>query len=300
VRKRFEEHASSYGPEGTAWLNRIPQIIETASKRWNLTINPPFELSYNYVAPATRLDGQRVVLKIGFPKDPEFKTEIAALKVFNGDGIEKLLEEDLENSAILIERVMPGVPLSAMEDDEEATRILARVMKQLWKPLPANRQFPTIDDWAEGLINYKNKYEPGMRNIPYPLVAKANELFSELIATSGPAQLLHGDLHHDNVLRSGQDGWTIIDPKGVAAEPAYETAAMMRNPHKVIVKRQDLGALLEKRAEILAEELGFDKQRILKWAFAQTVLSAVWHETEGKSGSDEIKIAEILEKLLTK
>ena len=208
-----------------------------------------------------------------------------------------MLEENPENAAILIERVMPGVPLSAMEDDEEATRILARAMKKLWKPLPANHQFPTIDDWAEGLIKYQSHYQEGVSNIPRPLVTKAANLFNELIATSKPAMLLHGDLHHDNVLSAGKDGWKIIDPKGVAAEPEYETAAMMRNPRD-ITKRQGLETILRKRVEVLAEELGFDPERVLKWAFAQTVLSAVWHEEEGKDCSDEVKIAEILNKLL--
>ena len=292
MRNRFKEHAlNSYGQEGLVWVTRIPQIIAATKQHWNLTVSPPFELSYNYVAPVTRADGQEVVLKIGFPKDPEFQTEITALKVFNGDGITRLLEEDTENTAILIERVVPGTSLSTMKDDEERTRILAKAMRHLWKILPPDHHFPTVGDWANGLTGYKN--------IPYALVAKAEELFRELISTSGSAQLLHGDLHHDNVLRSGQDGWTIIDPKGVAAEPEYETAAMMRNPHRDIFSRPDLEALLARRAEILAQELGFDKQRLLKWAFAQTVLSGVWHEQEGKSSSDEIKIAEVLGRLLS-
>jgi streptomycin 6-kinase len=59
----------------------------------------------------------------------------------------------------------------------------------------------------------------------------AESLFRELIASSESPVLLHGDLHHFNILSARRQPWLAIDPKGVAGEPAYEPGALLRNPN---------------------------------------------------------------------
>jgi streptomycin 6-kinase len=293
----FVQHALSNGEEGAQWLKKIPEIITKYEKKWAVRVAPPFKLSYNYVAPAIRKDGSPAVIKIGFPKDREFQSEIDALAVFDGQANEKLLESDKESAVILIERVIPGISLSSLDDDEEATRILASLMKKLWKPLPPNNNFITLSEWSQAIPQYKEKYKGQDGHLSSYLVDKAENLFKELIATSAEPMLVHGDLHHDNVLSSDRNGWLTIDPKGVAAEPAYETAAMIRNPYEKMKNRADLQNIISKRIRILSEELQLDAQRIHQWCLAQTVLSAVWNY-QGVKGSDHaITIAEALDSL---
>lgn len=292
----FVNNALSHGDEGKKWLNRIPDIIRNAERLWSIKVNPPFNLNYNYVAPAIRKNGAQVVLKIGFPEDREFQTEIDALSVFNGDGITKLFETDQKQATILIEKIIPGKPLSTIENDEEATRILASIILKLRKPLPPNHKFITVREWMKELKEYiqkNNRRGP----LPWNLIEKANKTFEELLSTSKPEVLLHGDLHHDNVLSSSRDKWLAIDPKGIAAEPEYETAAMIRNPFEKMKNTKNLSEILQKRIMILAEELGFDPIRIHQWCFAQSVLSAVWNETSTKGPQHAIVIAEILDSI---
>lgn len=293
----FIKNAQSWGEEGEKWLASIPSIIEEFEKKWSLKISPPFPLSYNYVAPATQSDGADVVLKIGFPGDREFKTEIDALTIFSGDGAVKLLRSDREKAVILLERVTPGVPLSEEVDDEKATRILASVIKKLHKPLPSSHTFTTIDGWIKELSNFHNKPGSTIHPLPSDLVYKARELFTHLIKTSAPAVLVHGDLHHDNVLSSARAGWLAIDPKGIAAEPAYEVAAMIRNPYQKLKNVINLEEILHRRILILSEELGFNPPRIHQWCLAQTVLSAVWNHGEAKGSEHAIRVARALDKL---
>lgn len=297
MNNEFVQHALSNGAEGAAWLKNIPDIITEYQKRWKIQVAPPFTLSYNYVAPAKRSDGTETVLKIGFPQDKEFQTEVAALEVFRGEGIEKLLEVDKKEAVILIERVTPGVPLSSLDDDEEATKILAAVMKKLWKPLPPNHHFITIKEWMQAIPEYMQKYKGTSSPIPMDLVEKANSLFEELIATSADPMLVHGDLHHDNVLSSNRGGWLAIDPKGIAAEPTYETAAMIRNPYKKIKDQYNIDQVLRRRIQILSDALGFDPERIRKWCFAQSVLSGVWNDAGVKGSDHSINIANVLDNL---
>ncbi len=155
-----------------------------------------------------------------------------------------------------------------------------------------NHLFPTVGDWAFAFEKYK---KDGKNEVPADLVTQAESLFRQLVRTSAEPVLCHGDLHHDNILSSSRDEWLVIDPKGVAAEPAYEVAAMIRNPHRKLKHIKNLKPLLELRLNTLAKELEHNPTRILQWCFAQTVLSALWSVEGGvKTPSHALRVAEAL------
>ncbi len=107
--------------------------------------------------------------------------------------------------------------------------------------------------------------------------------------------LLHGDLHHWNVLSAQREPWLAIDPKGVVGEPAYETAAWLRNPVGMLLNRDRPGEVLERRVSILSDELGFDRERIRKWGAVHGVLSAWWtYEDHGHPGEEALEVARLL------
>jgi streptomycin 6-kinase len=82
-------------------------------------------------------------------------------------------------------------------------------------------------------------------------------LYAELLPSQEAQVVLHGDLHHYNILSSG-DQWKAIDPKGVIGEPVYETGALLRNPFGLLDRPNPL-KLTERRIAILSELLGFDR-----------------------------------------
>ncbi len=274
---------------GPAWLEHLPGLIADFERRWSITVGPPFpNLSYNYVAPARRADGSQAVLKLGVP-NPELLTEIEALWLCGGQGMVLLLEADPERGALLLERLVPGTPLAMLPDDQQATIVAAAVMRRLWRPLPARHTFPSVAKWASGLQRLRARFGGGTGPLPSALVARAEVLFRDLLASSAPPVLLHGDLHHDNILAAQREPWLALDPKGVAGEPAYEAGALMLNPSP------QPAAVLSRRADILSEALGIDRQRILGWSFAQAVLSAWWSvEDHGHGWEGAIRVAEEL------
>ena len=137
-----------YGERGAAWLDGLPALVARYERRWSVTTGPPFPgLSYNYVAPAVDRAGRELVLKLGVVH-PELLTEIEALRLFDGRGCVRLLAADPQDGALLLERLAPGTPLSVLDDDEQATVIAAGVMRRLWRPLPAEHDFPTVACWA--------------------------------------------------------------------------------------------------------------------------------------------------------
>jgi streptomycin 6-kinase len=286
-----------HGQEGIEWLDRLPSLLAACARRWSLAILPPFEpLSYNYVAPAIRSDGAGVVLKVGFPH-PELLTELAALRLYDGRGSVRLLDADPEQGILLLERLNPGTQLLALADDEQATSIAAQVMRQLWRPAPPDHPFPTVARWASGLQRLRQRFDGGVGPFPLVWVERAERLFDELLASMGEPVLLHGDLHHYNILAAERQPWLALDPKGVIGEPEYEVGALLRNPLHILSMPQP-GRLLERRVAQLAAELGFDRQRLVAWAVAQAVLSAWWSfEGHGRGWERAIACAELLSAL---
>ena len=282
-----------YPEQASAWLTGLPERLADLEQRWSIQIGPPFpNLSYHYVAPARRADGTPVVLKLGVP-NPGLTASIEALRWLDGRGVAQLLESDPEQGTLLIERLEPGRPLTALDDDDRATAIAAQVMQRLWRPLPARHSFDTAADRAAELGGLRARFAGGTGPLPAALVAQAEGLFRDLLASSAAPVLLHGDLHHDNILSARRWPWLAIDPQGVAGEPCFEVGCLMRNP------RPQPARILARRADILSEQLGFDRRRILAWSLAISVLSAWWSvEDHEQDWEDAIAMAEAMAQLI--
>ena len=266
----------TYGTEAVNdWLQRLPSFLEECAERWQLTLLPPFEnLSLHYVAPAIRADGTPVILKTS-EFSAEFEHGLAALHIFNGRGIARLLECDKEKKVMLLERLQPGTMLELLvpEQDEQATSLLAGVMRQLWRPAPIEHTFPTVAQLGQELTQLRARYAGGYGPFPPRLVDEAMDLFATLSASAEASMLLHGDLHYHNVLRSGQT-WKAIDPKGVVGDPGYEVGASFYNPMPRILEVPNLEQILARRVAQLSEELGMERARIRGWGLAQCVRNA--------------------------
>jgi streptomycin 6-kinase len=271
----------TWGKEGQAWLERLPDLIAHCAERWDLTVESRVPgLSYGFVAHASTADGTEAVLKLSVP-NPELVTEIEALRIFRGRGVVELLEADLELSALLLPRVIPGTLLSHMEDDEEATRIAAPLIRDLPVAPPAEHPFPTLADWALVFNRLRTQLGPAMGPLPVHVVEKAEGVFRDLQASSPTGMLLHGDLHHDNILADRKKGWVVIDPKGVVGDPAFEAARLQINPWPDLLEMDQPQKVARQRLEILGSVLDADPSRLLAWAFFDAVLSACWSVEEG-------------------
>lgn len=286
-----------FGNDGQKWLDSIPEIIKHYEKKWAIKVFEPFRLSYNYTAPAERMDGTKAVLKIACKGNKEFLSEREALKIFDGQGAVKILEEDADNLVILLERILPGKLLSDVTDDEEATRIAADVAKKLWRSAPKSDALISLEKWFEGFARY-DKLSQEKKKLPKDIVAKGEKLFSKLLETTQTPMLIHGDFHHHNILSSNRDQWLVIDPKGIIGDPAYDLAVFLYNPIPSLLEEQNVQELVKKRIAIFSQELNIDTQRIIDWGIAQSVLSAIWSvEDTGEGWEYAIKFANLLQNI---
>jgi streptomycin 6-kinase len=107
--------------------------------------------------------------------------------------------------------------------------------------------------------------------------------------------LLHGDLHHWNILSTDRELWLAIDPKGVLGEPAYEVGAWLRNPFPQILTFDQPRKVIARRLDQFADQLTLARDRMLGWGIAQAVLASWWSfEDEGDDWDSWLAYAGII------
>jgi streptomycin 6-kinase len=196
-----------------------------------------------------------------------------------------------EDPAILMERLSGSHSLAAMAEggeDDEATRILCRTAMRLHAPraaAPPATLFP-LPRWFASLWPAAETHGG--------TYARAAVVAHELLASPREAAVMHGDLHHDNVLDGEDRGWLVIDPKGVIGERGFEYANLFRNPSAAMALEP---GRMRRRAQIVLAETGLEPRRLFQWIFAYAALGAAWSLESAYDGDAAvgIQIAEIAE-----
>jgi streptomycin 6-kinase len=187
--------------------------------------------------------------------------------------------------------------------DERATGVLIDVMRRLHRPAPAETGLPELTRRGDSFTWYLRDHQ-GDDPLPRQLVERASRLFAELCATATERVVLHGDLHHDNVLADhlpaddvldGGARWVAIDPHGFVGDPGYELGALLYNPPGPASEDGLVTDLLFERIEQLAAGLDLPMERVVAWGFVQAMLSEVWNaEGCGPVGGRPLRVARAL------
>jgi streptomycin 6-kinase len=203
------------------------------------------------------------VLKIQWPH-PESEHEAAALELWGGDGAVRLLAQDEERHALLIERCRPGTYLRELAPDA-AVRVLIALLPRLWKPAgpPFRSLAEEAGSWA---AHIRLEWDKAGRPFERELVDAAVAALEELAPTQGEQVLIHQDLHADNVLAAQREPWLVIDPKPLVGEREFGLAPIIRS----FELGHSSGAVVE-RLDRLSSELGLDRDRARGWALGQTI-----------------------------
>lgn len=261
-----------YGDRGKAWLEALPQLVQQLSLKLDLCdLKPVFNLTYNYVLSGLQ-QGKPIILKLGLDSKA-LGREAYALKCFAKYGAVKVLAADKD--MLLLERAVPGISLKSYFPERErgAVLIAASVMQKLYQAkIPENHNFPHLKAWLSAL---DKDWE-----IPSVYLQKSRELRNQLLQRAGPEVLMHGDLHHDNILQNSDD-WVIIDPKGVIGEAVYEVAAFILNPIPELLDQEQAIQIIQHRIHVFALELEVSYNRIAGWCFVQAILAWIWALEDG-------------------
>lgn len=209
---------------------------------------------------------------------------------WDGQGAAKILAHD--EKALLMQRATGSGCLQSMvkqNQDDEASRILCSVIAKLHavshKTLPS-RVVP-LTQWFRSLNQAAEQYGG--------VIEQASLVSQTLLQNQQEITILHGDIHHQNILDFGNNQWLAIDPKGLIGERYFDYANLFCNPDYETATRP---GRLDRQAHLISAEAGLDYHRLLQWILAYAGLSASWHLEEGSNPDLAIKIAELSSSLL--
>lgn len=288
-----------HGEAGRVWLAGLGDLVAELASRWQLEIGERFELSYNYVTAVTTSGGTPAVVKLGVPSDAELAGEAEALRLFGGEGAVRLLRHDADRGALLLERADPGVPCSSLvpHDDDAATVAVASVLWRLWRSAPPDCLLRPLEELAGTFDRYwRNAGRNTERDADAPLdersVRRAETLFADLVAAGAERVVLHGDLHHDNVLSARREPWLAIDAKGLTGPRGYDAVALLYNPWGFMDATAAVGPIVDHRVDVLAGELDLDVAELRAWGYVKAMLTALWGlEDHGRPHPMPLRVA---------
>lgn len=270
----------------------IPDILRSCADRFGIQVLKPLASGSGAQVFLASGGGEELVLKIGV-NAREISREARALMSFSGRGAISIKHYDLSVPALLLERAAPGHPLSSIPDDGDATDLFCSVFQRL-HPVPVPGTHELIHDHVVAIDRYHHVAN-GTGPLPGLWVERSLDYARGLIASTDRPVLLHGDLHHDNILCHHGD-WLVIDPKGIIGDRHFDTIQYLLNyPHR----GGDTGVVLARRMAILTERLALDGQRIAKWGVVKGLLDACWALEEGKDWHGGLETAERFHRWLT-
>jgi streptomycin 6-kinase len=168
--------------------------------------------------------------------------------------------------------------------DDEASRIICEVAAKLHRPRKKLRlpDLVPLQQWFSDL-------QPAARSHGGILVRSAAAA-RDLLSSPQEVWVLHGDIHHGNVLDFGNLGWCAIDPKALIGERGFDFANIFCNPD---FETATAPGRLARQASVVAEAARLDRARLMRWILAYAGLSAAWTLGEGGNPKLALTVAEI-------
>ena len=245
-------------------------------ERWRLSVDGAvFATATSTLAPAHTATGQAVMLKVSH--HDEERRGSALLAAWSGRGAVRVLEHD--GDAVLMERATGPRSLVAMSttgSDAAATSVLcatAGVLHEASVDVLDAAELPELvplRTWFRQLFAHADELGPVHR--------QGAEFALALLDSERDVVVLHGDLHHANVLDFGERGWLAIDPKGLVGERAFDYCNLLCNPSPALALEP---GRLEARFAAVADAAGLEPDRFARWLVAWCALSSTWHALDG-------------------
>lgn len=215
--------------------------------------------------------GARLMLKISTEREERLGG--ALMQWWDGHGAARVMASD--DQAVLLERGLGPVSLAEMSRmglDDQACRIMCGTASQLHAPRPKPLPGLTpLSVWFEQLLATVSGAGGG-------ILGRCAEAAGSLLREPREVGVLHGDLHHGNVLDFAERGWLAIDPKGLLGERGFDFAALFSNPDLTDL-RQPVAtdpARFVRCVAVVAGAARLERERLLNWILAQAGLSATW------------------------
>lgn len=267
--------------------------LERYLAAWQLSAPQPLATTAtSHVYRVQTTEGYPAVLKLLTPVGVhDERAGATALAHFGGRGAVRLLRHD--DSAQLLDEA-DGPDLVAMVRrgaDDRAARIIAQVLNKLHSA-PA-------DDPPAGLWTLRRRFQAlfarAQQDDDDTLFTRGARVAEMLLRDARQVRVLHGDMHHENVLYSSARGWLALDPKGILGERTFDAANVLCNPPGMAALVEDEARLL-RISRVLAAAMHLEYGRLLAFVYAYACLSACWSLEDGDDPGRAWRIAHLAER----
>jgi streptomycin 6-kinase len=248
-----------------AWLDDLPQLVASLEQEWGIAVGDAYRDSTEaFVADVMSSDGRPAVLKLLVPRSSDAaQNEIAVLRITNGEGCVRLLRADALRGALLLERLGRSLYELGLPIRRRHT-ILCTTAARVWRPA-AGCGLPTGAEKGRWLADFiavtweELDHPCSERAIDYALTCAERRVD---LHREERSVLVHGDVHQWNALEA-PEGFKLVDPDGLLAEPEYDLGIIMRE--------DPLEGDPRERARWLAAHTGLDAAGIWEWGVVERV-----------------------------
>jgi streptomycin 6-kinase len=260
------------GADWAAWVDRLPAVLAGLLDDWELTVDGTLMHGFcSLVVPVLTAEGTQAVLKIHEDLEDESEFEHLALQHWHGNGTVLLLRADPRRWAMLLERLHQR-DLSSL-GDTEACDVVSALYGRIHVPaLPQLRKLTSyVERWAADLSALPNDAP-----IPRRMREQCLSLARDLVADpASVGVMIHGDLHHHNVLAGDREPWLVIDPKPMAGDPHYEVAPLLWNRWDEVVASGDVRTAVRRRFHTLVDVGELDEGRARDWVVLRVLINVI-------------------------
>ncbi len=275
-------------------MSDVSDVLADYCQKWGLTAPGKLASTFTSEVYKVKFQNSDAVLKILNEKGKEFEVRGATvLRCFNGNGAVRLLNAD--DGAHLLEFIdgQQLKSLVAKGKDDQATEIICDVIKKLHS---YSGSIP--DELISMKRNFRGLFSKAQAEQPDSIYVTGARLAEKLIETERETKVLHGDIHHENILESSSRGWLVIDPQCLAGERTYDLANSFYNPEGYLDLAESPDRI-NRRCDIFSKHLNIERRRILEYAFAYGCLSAAWCIEDGQSPDSTLRIANSIHRVLS-
>lgn len=266
----------------------VKERLQIASRKWNLTgIESIYEQKNKGVYRAESTEFASVILKVGADND-SLSGEFQALTEMKGEFCCQVYAFDPAHCLLLEEQVLPGTTLKQEPDWKKRAISFSEVFKNIHVVLKSQTSYRSYLDWVRNarrsVIDQQNKQLATGMNL-------AVEIAERMFGRYPERQLLHGDLHHENLLQNEDGNYVIIDPKGVVGPSIFDIP-------RFVLNELDDGedslrkAHISKVIEVLSHVLSYPCDDLYQLLFMEIMLANAWNFEDGEEiEKQDIKFA---------
>jgi streptomycin 6-kinase len=277
------------GDAGRRWVEAVPALVERLCDQWQIKLTGDRALygDNNLLLPARHATGG-CMLKLCGPGH-DIVAEVTALLAWDGRGAVRLQEASPGEGALLLEQLDGSRSLSGL-GLFDAAEIAGDLIRQL--TIPAPRGLGQLGDMATAIAGTIAPRQNALGNpVPARWAGLAAGLAVELAADAG-ADLVHADLHYDNVLAGTRQPWLAIDPRAIAGDPELSVPELMWTRLDEAENPGDIRALLA----ALTQAAALDPAKARAWTIVRAVDYWLWGLDNGFT-EDPVRCHRLLDTL---